>query len=341
MIDLHTHLGGAVPASVLWEILCDTGLQTEFCDFDALHDFLTVGRGDIKNLDEFLSRYFHATEMIQSSPQAASVAAYQAVSKAFRRAHITGMEIRYNPLKRLRKGQHSLDAIVLASIQGLQKVSMHYKVSTGIVFSMGKELSLKENAKIIEAAIRFSKYGVIHGSHGVVGVDMAGPESSGRDLDVEFLKEMGLLLEDAKKAKLGVTWHVGETGHTGPNGIENILKYIQPNRIGHGIQLRNAKGKQLQRLTGMIKENNVLLEICPTVNVVTKSISSYAKMADFLIMLDDLKVPFCLNTDNPYIIQTNLKKEYDIMEEALGNGFSLRKKCKKFMESATFLKEAK
>ena len=33
MNDLHIHLGGAVPSSVLWEILCDNGLRTEFVDF--------------------------------------------------------------------------------------------------------------------------------------------------------------------------------------------------------------------------------------------------------------------------------------------------------------------
>ena len=339
MIDLHTHLGGGVPASVLWEILCDTGLQTEFCDFDELHDFLTVSRGDIKNLDEFLERYFHATEMIQSSPHAASVAAYQAVSKAFRRAHISGMEIRYNPLKRLRKGQHSLDATVLASIQGLQRVSMHYRVRTGIIFSMGRELPMKENVKIVEAAIRFSKYGVIHDSYGVVGIDMAGPESTGKDLDVSWLKEMSVLVEEARKAKLGVTWHVGETEHAGPQGIENVLKYIKPNRIGHGIQLRKARGKQLECIVDMLIEGGVLLEICPTVNVVTKSIPDYAKIADFIKMLDKKEIPFCLNTDNPYIIKTNLKKEYNIMEDALGKGFGLKNKCKKYMEAATFLKE--
>lgn len=121
MIDLHTHLGGAVPASVLWEILCDNGLQTEFQTFDHLQEYLTVTRGDIQNLDDFLKLYFHATELIQSSPHAANVAAYQAVAKAYRRAHISGMEIRYNPLKRLRRGQYSLDAIILSTIQGLHR----------------------------------------------------------------------------------------------------------------------------------------------------------------------------------------------------------------------------
>ena len=125
MIDLHCHLGGAVPSSVLWEILCDSGLQTEFRSFENLHQFLTVTSKDFHDLDDFLGRYFHVTELIQSSPHAASTAVYHAVAKAYRRAEIKGMEIRYNPLKRVHGGHHTLGAIIMATVQGMQRVSMH------------------------------------------------------------------------------------------------------------------------------------------------------------------------------------------------------------------------
>jgi len=338
MIDLHTHLGGAVPASVLWEILCDNGLQTEFQTFDHLQEYLTVNRGDIKNLDDFLTLYFHATELIQSSPHAASVATYQAVAKAYRRAEIAGIELRFNPLKRLRKGQYSLDAIILAAIQGLQRASMHYKVRTGIIFSLGKDVSIKDNWQIIEAAIRFRSYGVLHGAYGVVGIDMAGPESSGHDTDISWLKEIAIMVEEARKVKLGVTWHVGETTHSGPKGIESVLNIIHPDRIGHGIQIRRAKGKQKERLLGILKERQICFELCPTVNLVTRSIRSFSEIAQVVRMLDKEGIPYCLNTDNPYIVHTNLKKEYDVIKKELGASFELEKKAGRYCAAATFLK---
>lgn len=337
MIDLHTHLGGAVPASVLWEILCDSGLQTEFDTFDQLQDFLTVEPGEVKSLDDFLGLYFHATELIQSSPHAATVAAYQAIAKAYRRAQISGMEIRYNPLKRLRKGLHSLDAIVLATIQGLQKASMHYQVRTGLLFSMGKELTHEENWKIIKAALRFRGHGVLHGAYGIVGIDMAGPESLGRDLDKEWLGEVAKMVEEARKANFGITWHVAETDHSGPDGLENVLDIIQPDRIGHGIRIIKAQGKQKDRLCGILRERQICLELCPSVNVITRSLNNYAEMADVIRLLDKEGIPFCVNTDNPYLIHTNLKREYDIMEKELGESFALRDKASKHFEEATFL----
>lgn len=337
MIDLHTHLGGAVPASVLWEILCDGGLQTEFRTFDQLQEFLTVKPGDIKTLDDFLSLYFHATELIQSSPHAATAAAYQAVAKAYRRAKITGMEVRYNPLKRSRMGLHSLDAIILATVQGLQRASMHYQVRTGILFSLGKELSHEENWKIVKAALRFRGHGVLHGAYGIVGVDMAGPESLRRDLDKEWLGEIAKMIAEVRKANFGVTWHVGETGFSGPSGMENVLEIIEPDRIGHGIEIRKAEAQQRERLCGILRERRVCLELCPSVNIVTRSLQNYGEMADVVRLLDKESIPFCINTDNPYLIHTNLSREYEIMDKELGEGFGLFEKCNRFLEEATFL----
>lgn len=338
MIDLHTHLGGAVPASVLWEILCDSGLQTEFQTFDQLQDFLTVNPGDVKTLDDFLNLYFHATELIQSSPHAATAASYQAVAKAYRRAKITGMEVRYNPLKRLRMGLHSLDAIILATVQGLQRASMHYQVRTGILFSLGKELPHEENWKIIKAALRFQGHGVLHGAYGIVGIDMAGPESLRRDIDKDWLHEIAKMIEEARRANFGITWHVGETHFSGPDGIENVLDIIQPHRIGHGIEIRKAQGKQRDRLCSILRERRVCIELCPSVNIVTRSLQNYAEMADVIRLLDKEKIPFCINTDNPYLIHTNLKREYEIMEKELGSEFGLFEKSSNYFEEATFLK---
>src|SRR6478672_1386784 len=140
MHDLHIHLGGAVPSSVLWEILCDNGLRTEYVDFTSFHDSLTARPNEVKSLDDFLGRYFQVTEEIQSSPSAASVSAYQVVAKAYRRAQVKTLELRFNPHKRVRHGLHTMDAIILAVMQGLERASLHYGVATGIILSLGRDL---------------------------------------------------------------------------------------------------------------------------------------------------------------------------------------------------------
>lgn len=339
LIDLHVHLGGAVPAAVLWEILCDSGLYTEFKSFDALQHFLTVEYREIHNLDDFLHRYFHATELIQSSPRAAEEAIYQAVAKAYRRAKITGMEVRFNPLKRINDGWHQLDSLILASIQGLQRVSRDYRVKTGILFSLGKEISFEKNAEIVDAAIRFSSKGSLCDAYGVVGIDMAGPESLGKDRNRLWLMEMSQMFDRARDAGLGLTWHVGETPYSGPEGMEQVISIIRPNRIGHGIELRKTSGKMRDRLCGLLRDYRICLEICPTVNEITRSVESIDEIIDLIFILDKEKIDFCLNTDNPYLVKTNLHYEYERVCAALGAQKALISQSYAYAAENTFMKK--
>lgn len=319
MHDLHIHLGGAVPSSVLWEILCDNGLRTEYADFTSFHDSLTARHDEVKSLDDFLGRYFEATEEIQSSPSAASVSAYQVVAKAYRRAQIEAIELRFNPYKRVRHGLHTMDAIILAVMQGLERASLHYGVATGIILSLGRDLPLEANWQIIEAAIKWRSRGSLNGANGVVGIDMAGPESRALELSKPWLREIAVMMEKARAAGLKITYHVGESEATGPEGMLRVIEAIHPDRIGHGIELRNAKGKQETALLSLLREQAICLELCPTVNLVTRVIPDYACIAHFVRHLAASDIPYCINTDNPYLIHTNLKQEYEIIGDELGD----------------------
>ncbi|MEO5713251.1 MAG: adenosine deaminase [Luteolibacter sp.] len=319
MHDLHIHLGGAVPSSVLWEILCDNGLRTEYVDFNTFHDSLTARADDVKSLDDFLGRYFQVTEEIQSSPSAASVSAYQVVAKAYRRAQVKALELRFNPQKRMRHGLHTMDAIILAVMQGLERASLHYGVATGIILSLGRDLSLESNWQIIDAAIKWRSRGSLNGANGVVGIDMAGPESRALELSKPWMSEVSAMMEKARQAGLKITYHVGESEATGPEGMLKVIEAIRPDRIGHGIELRRATGKTKHKLIKLLREKNICLELCPTVNLVTRVIPDYACIANFVRDLAKHEIAYCINTDNPYLIHTNLKQEYEIIGDELGD----------------------
>jgi len=318
MRDLHIHLGGAVPSSVLWEILCDNGLKTEYIDFATFHASLTARHDEVKSLDDFLGRYFQVTEEIQSSPSAASVSAYQVVAKAYRRAQVAAIELRFNPHKRVRHGLHTMDAIILAVMQGLERASLHYGVATGIILSLGRDLSLEANWQIIDAAIKWRSRGALNGANGVVGIDMAGPESRALELSKPWLSEVAVMMQKAREAGLKITYHVGESEATGPEGMLRVIEAIHPDRIGHGIELRHAQGKQKDALLTLLREEAICLELCPTVNLVTRVIPDYACIANFVRQLTDDRISYCINTDNPYLIHTNLKQEHEVIGKELG-----------------------
>lgn len=319
MHDLHIHLGGAVPSSVLWEILCDNGLRTEFRDFISFHQSLTARTDEVKSLDDFLGRYFQVTEEIQSSPSAASVSAYQVVAKAYRRARVRSLELRFNPYKRVRGGLHTMDAIILAVMQGLERASLHYGVTTGIILSLGRDVSLEANWQIIEAAVKWRSRGSINGANGVVGIDMAGPESGALELNRDWMREIARMTEQVHSAGLKVTYHVGESEGTGPAGMLRVIEELHPHRIGHGIELRNAEGALRDTLLTLLRERDICLEICPTVNRVTQVIPDFACLGHLVRDLARHDVPFCINTDNPYLVHTNLRKELEIIGGELGD----------------------
>lgn len=307
-----------MPSAVLWEILCDSGLRTDYADFHAFHDALTATAGEVRSLDDFLTHYFGVTEEIQSSPAAASVSAYQVVAKAHRRSRVTRLELRFNPLKRVRHGLHTLDAIILAVMQGLERASLHYGVETGIILSLGRDLSLEENAQIVEAAIQWRGRGALKGASGVVGLDMAGPESGRHEFDADWLRETAVMLERGRSAGLKLTYHIGETAASGPDGMARVLEAIRPQRLGHGIELRHAGGAQRERLLAQLRELDCCLELCPSVNLVTRSIGDLGELAVLARALTSADLPWGIATDNPYLIHTNLRREHDLLGQALG-----------------------
>jgi adenosine deaminase len=307
--DLHVHLGGAVPASVLWEILCNQGLSSPYHSFPEFQDALTAKPEEIKSLDDFLGSYFHLTETIQSSPEAIATSAYQAVAKAFRRGNVTHMELRFNPAKRLRGNLHSIDAILLAVLQGLERASAHYNVTTAAILSLGRDLPQSTNRKIVEAAIRWKSY-PRHKAAGIVAIDMAGPESTQMERDPAWMRETLELFRLAQEAGLKTTYHIGETDASGWIDTERILNQLRPDRIGHGIQIRKAPPKKKAELLEILRDTQTCLEICPTVNQLCRS-AKIPELQEFCSDLFAAQVPFSICTDNPYLAHTNIQSELE------------------------------
>ena len=120
------------------------------------------------------------------------------MSGAYRKANITLLELRYNPMKRNRGGEQDLDHIIFASIRGLDRASLEYPVTAGLIFSADRTFSYALNEIIVEKAIAYRH-------RGVVGVDIAGP----RNPDFHY-KDYAALFKRARKAGLGITIHAAE-----------------------------------------------------------------------------------------------------------------------------------
>src|SRR4051812_10455965 len=259
LAELHTHLGGAVASEILWSLAHEQGIALPVKDYWEFDRLVTVSdpRG-VENLDA-LDAIYHWTELIQSSPIAVERSVHAAIGGAYRSQGITTLELRFNPMKRNRGGERDLDHIILAAIRGLDLASLEYpQVRAGLILMMDRTFSTDLNAIVVEKAIRWAP-------RGIVGVDIAGPRPGGRRYDY---REIAPLVEDARAAGLGVTIHVGEEGgDMGREEIGEVVEFLRPDRIGHGILA--AGDPALMR---ELRDAEIVLEICPTSNLLTRAL---------------------------------------------------------------------
>jgi adenosine deaminase len=253
----------------------------------------------VPNLDA-LDAIYHWTELIQSSPIAVERSVHEAIGGAYRSQGITTLELRFNPMKRNRGGERDLDHIILAAIRGLDRASLEYpQVRAGLILMMDRTFSSELNAIIVEKAIRWAP-------RGIVGIDVAGPRPGGARYAYRLLAPH---VEEARSHGLGVTIHVGEEGgDTGRDEIREVVETLQPDRIGHGILAATDLD-----LMAAIREADIVLEICPTSNLLTKALADEEAVRDTFRAFVDAGVPFTIATDGPEMMRTHLRDEFDLL----------------------------
>ncbi len=259
LAELHTHLGGSVDPAVMWTLAHEQGIALPIKDYWDFVELVTVDPRGVEGLPE-LDGIYKWTELIQSSPLAVERSVHGAIGGAYRTQNITTLELRFNPMKRNRGGERDLDHIIMAASRGLDRARLEYpKVRAGLILMMDRTFTHEQNAVIVEKAIRYS-------DRGVVGVDIAGPRPDGGRYPY---RELAPLVEEARVGGLGVTIHVGEEG--GQHGIDEIgevIEYLRPERIGHGILA--AEDEEIMRA---LRETEIVLEICPSSNLLTGALA--------------------------------------------------------------------
>jgi len=289
LTELHVHLGGAVDPAAMWGIAHDQGIRLPTKDYWEFVDLITVRRQAKKSFEDFLALY-HWTELVQSSPLAVEQSVYHVVGGAYRKANITTLELRYNPMKRNRGGERDLDHIIMASIRGLDRALLEYPVKAGLIFCLDRTFDEHLNSIILEKAIAYRH-------RGVVGIDIAG----GKNPDFHY-RDYAVLFKKARKAGLGVTVHAGEDEDW--ESVDEVLQYLEPDRIGHGIHAaRNAA------LCKRLAERGVLLEICPSSNLDSKVVRDADELGEYIAVFKKHKVRFSFNTDGPEMLETTLRDE--------------------------------
>ena len=250
LAELHTHLGGSVASDILWSLAHEQGIALPVKDYWEFEPLVTVSdpRG-VPDLNA-LNAIYEWTELIQSSPLAVERSVHAAIGGAYRSQGITTLELRFNPMKRNRGGERDLDHIIMAASRGLDRASLEYpQVRAGLILMMDRTFTERQNAVIVEKAIRYAP-------RGVVGIDIAGPRPGNERYPYA---DLAPLVDEAREAGLGITIHVGEEG--GGHGVAELAEVVEalrPDRIGHGILAAREP-----ELMALLRDAGIVLEIPP------------------------------------------------------------------------------
>ncbi|RPH71519.1 MAG: adenosine deaminase [Myxococcaceae bacterium] len=303
LIDLHIHVGGAVAPHVLWSLAHSQGFKLPTKNYFEFVEMITARPDNVSSLDDYLRIMHTWTEKIQSSPMAIERSVYEVIGKEFRGSRVTQIELRFNPMKRNQDSTLDLDHIIHAALRGMDRAMLEYGVRAGLIFCLAREFDHRLNSIILEKAIRYRH-------RGVVGIDLAGTETRALELDADQVAAYQDLFQRARDAGLKTTVHTGETSGTGAEGVIAVVDWLRPHRIGHGI--RAAYDESAMRL---LREQDVVLELCPTSNLHTHAVSGVDELKHIVQTFLDRGVKLTLNTDGPYLLETDMRSEVSLVEK--------------------------
>jgi adenosine deaminase len=325
LADLHIHVGAAVAPHILWSIAHDQGFKLPVATFWEFRDLVTARPDKVTSLNDYLAILHEWTEKIQSSPAAIERSVYEIIGKEFRSSFVTLIELRFNPMKRNLGGERDLDHIIHAALRGMDRACLEYGVRAGLIFCLAREFPFALNEILVRKAVKYR-------SRGVVGIDLAGPEVHTLELgdEVEGYRD---LFARARAAGLGTTVHTGETSHTAVAGVLAVLEKLAPTRIGHGIAAA-ASEEAVRKLV----ETGCVLEICPSSNLRTHAVANLEELGKVLRIFDEAGVRFTINTDGPYLLNTHLRRELELLTDARILTDSQVERCVAVAHDATFLR---
>lgn len=201
-------------------------------------------------------------------------------------------EIRFAPLLHLKKGLSSKNVVEIVSNK-TKIESEKSGIEVGLILCTLRHFSVDQSLQTVKLVKDFS-------NKNVVGFDIAADEA-GFPID-NHIKSF----QFARDNNIFCTAHAGEA--LGADSVINTLKYLKPNRIGHGVRCIEDNS-----LIEKIKKENIHLEICVTSNMVTKVFNNLKDHpVDFLL---NKGISLSINTDGRTISDTTLNKEYVLLNK--------------------------
>lgn len=288
--ELHVHhVGSASPSTVarLAERHPDSPVPT---DPEALAEYFTF-----TDFGHFIEVYLSVVDLLRT-PEDLWTLTHE-VGRDLADQNVRYAELTMTPYTSIVRGI-AAQAYVESIEDARVAVERDFGVVLKWIFDIPGESGLPAADVTLDTALRW-------GPDSLVGFGLGGPEQGVPR--PQFAEHF----DRARAAGLHSVPHAGES--TGPQSIWDSLDHLGAERIGHGIA-----AAQDPALMERLAAEGVVLEVCPTSNVRTRSVPSLQEHP--LPTLVSAGVQVTINSDDPPMFGTTLNREYEIAAELLDLG---------------------
>lgn len=292
-VELHLHLEGSMSVETVRALAETHGHDTTTVWPDGLPDEFSFA-----DFPDFARQYLFGLSLLRSAEDIAR--ATHDLAKTLASQNVRYAEVTSTAYSHFLDGDGRANLAPSEYTAGLdegRRLASACGVEIGWVIDIPRDLEPPESTRTIE---------FVEGSDapdGLVGFGLGGyevgfPASPYAD---HFAR--------ARAIGLHAVPHAGET--EGAHSVRSALDDLQAERIGHGVRCLEDP-----ELVKRIADEGVMLEVCPTSNVLLSVIPSYANHA--LPALREAGVRVCVNTDDPGWFATDLESELRIATDHLG-----------------------
>ncbi|MGZ8752708.1 MAG: adenosine deaminase [Acidimicrobiia bacterium] len=280
--DLHVHFQGSARATTVRELAARNDVP--------LPSSLSAGRYAFTDFGDFLLQYSFVCASLQTPDDVRRVAVEICEDEA-----ASGVRYAEVTLTILGYGDRG-DEIVGAVLDGFAEGEARTGVRACLVLDVVRGFPLDLARPTVDTALRFAGEGVV--ALGLGGDEQHPPEP------------YEALFHEAVDAGLKSVPHAGEAA--GPVSIRGALDALGADRLGHGFRVLEDPD-----LTAEVRERRIPLECCPTSNVKTGIVPTFAEHP--FRDLVDAGLVVTLNSDDPAMFEISLLDEY---ESARALGFT-------------------
>src|SRR5579871_1392008 len=281
--DLHCHFDGSIRVGTLIDLARRNKVALFSEEPSVLMEHMKYGRVR-HSLEEYLAGLHPLVAVLQHEDDIEQ--AFFEVCEDAASENVWHLELRYCPYLHTKKGLTE-EEVVKACIRASTRAEQQLNISVKHILC-----GLKHDAP--EHVLAVAKLAAAYYDQGVVGFDLAGPET-GYPIKTH---QQAILV--AKTSHLFITLHAGES--CGPESIFEALHEGYANRVGHGTSLIRD-----QQLLNYVVNHRIGVEACPLSNWHTGAVNSLEQhpLKSFL----EQGVRVSINTDNRLCSDTTITEE--------------------------------